>query len=151
MPQSLSTCLCLCVNSHVPPFTASPQHTDRCGEQRDRERERGGRASPGCGARPRYANIALLSQRSVSAALTQGLSVCLPVSLGLTVFPLCQTQRASLLLRGGNATGAKTALLSSPNLPPFVLMVSHHAACPKDQSDTWKQRTWLSGHPGLHV
>lgn len=116
MPQSLSTCLCLCVNSHIPPFAASPQHTDRCEDRRERARERA-RESPDCGARPRCANIALLSP--VCVCCSHSGSVCLP--LGLTVFPLCQTQRASLLLRGGNATGAKSALLYSENLPPSSL------------------------------
>lgn len=46
-------------------------------------------------------------------------SVCLP--LGLILFPLCQTHRASLLLRGENPTGAKPAILSSSYCPPLSL------------------------------
>lgn len=147
MPQSLSTCLCLCVNSHIPPFAASPQHTDRCEDRRERARERGsGRASPDCGARPRCANIALLSP----VCLLLSLRVCLSPSWSHCIPTVPNTEGLFVAQRrkcNWSQIGPPLCLKS----PAFILMVSHHAACPKDQSDTWKQRRWLSGHPGPRV
>lgn len=83
-------------------------HTDRCEDRGESERA-GERARTV--ARGLAVQILLSSPSSVCLLLAHSVSVRLP--LGRTLFPLCQTQRASLLLRGGNATGAKAAILSS--------------------------------------
>lgn len=60
---------------------------------------------------------------SLSYILSRSFSPLCPHSLS---FPLCQPQRASLLFRVGNATGAKSVLLSVWYHPVFVPAVSCH-------------------------
>lgn len=112
VPQSPSACLCWCVNSHIPPLGASPQHT-QTGVRTEEESERA------TVERGLAGQILLSSPSGLCLLLSHSGSVCLP--LGLTSFPLCQTHRASLLLRGGNPTGAKSAILSSSYRPPLSL------------------------------
>lgn len=145
MPQSPSTCLCLCVKSHVPPLAASPQHTGRC----EGRRERGG-ARPDCGARHRCANIALPSLQVVSAALTHSFIVCLSPSWSHYI-PTVPSTEGLFVAQRRKCSRSQICHPFFLISPAFVLMVSHHAACPKNQSDTWEQRRRLSGFPGLHV
>lgn len=140
-------CKCACVSlwvpvcmfvftkaSHIPRLSAAPQHT-QTGVRT------GGSASPDSGAWPRWANIPLSQFLSPLSAVS--LIQCLPLSCSLCIltFPLCQAQRASLLFRVGNATGAKSALVSVWYHPAFVLAVSYHHAIGlrRHQPDTWEQ------------
>lgn len=78
---------------------------------------------------------------SLALSLSYWMSLSLSCSLCILSFPLCQAQRASLLFRVGNATGAKSAPLSVWYHPSFVLAGSHHHAfgLRQHQSDTWEQ------------
>lgn len=134
MPQSLSACLCWCVNSHVPPLGASPQHTQTGVRTGERARERDLTVERGL---PRCANIALLSLQFVSAALS--FSVCLSPSWSHFIPTVPNTEGLFVVQRrkcNWSQICHPLFLIS----PAFVLMVSRHAACPKNQSDTWEQR-----------
>ena len=113
-------------------------HTDRCEDRGEKEREREReRESSDCGARPRCANIALLSLQFVSAALS--FSVCLSPSWAHFIPTVPNTERLFVAQR----RKCNWSQICHPFFlisPAFVLMVLHHAACPKNQSDTWKQR-----------
>lgn len=87
-------------------FATTHTQTGVRSRERERERERAPTVERGLAVQ-----ILLSSASGLCLLLSHSVSVCLP--LGLTLFPLCQTHRASLLLRGGNATGAKSAILSS--------------------------------------
>lgn len=107
-------------------------HTDRCEDRGESER-----ASPDCGANPCCANIVLLSLQFVSAA--RSFSVCLSPSWSHFIPTVPNTEGlfvAQRRKRNWSQICHPFFLIS----PAFVLMVSHHAACLKNQSDTWEQR-----------
>lgn len=140
MPQSLSTCLCLCVNSHIPPFAASPQHTDRCEDRR--ERERASKRARERASEPRLWSAASLCKYCSplpGLCLLLSLRVCLSPSWSHCIPTVPNTEGLFVAQR----RKCNWSQICSPlclKSPAFILMVSHHAACPKDQSDTWKQR-----------
>ena len=105
----VGACLHVCVYkglAHPTIRSFATTHTDRCEDWRERE--------------PRLWSTASLSKYyshspnfCLSLSFSLSFTVCLSLGfLCILSFPLCQTQRASLLFRVGNATGAKSALLS---------------------------------------
>lgn len=131
----VGACLHVCIYkglAHPTILSLATTHTDRCEDWRERE--------------PRFWSMASLSKYySLPISVSLSCSVIQYLSLSFTLcilsFPLCQTQRASLLFRVGNATGAKYALFSVWYHPSFVLAVSHHHALGlrRHQPDTWEQ------------
>lgn len=111
-------------------------HTDRCEDRGESERARERDLTVERGL-PRCANIALLSLQFVSAALS--FSVCLSPSWSHFIPTVPNTEGLFVVQRrkcNWSQICHPLFLIS----PAFVLMVSRHAACPKNQSDTWEQR-----------
>lgn len=114
-------CLHLCVykSLHITQFSAPATARQVWGPARARGQilEHG----------PRWANIALPPNICLPPSLIQRLSLsCILCSLS---FPLCRTQRTSLLFRVGNATGAKSALVFLFDIIPPLFLPSPIAMC----------------------